>query len=102
MVDLAKYESLISDLSALEAEIAILKNKYNDTIERNNELEVSLNENLQDNNVLHNRVSELEAELAQLKESAGDVISLNTEEREALKNKIKDLISRIDYHLSSD
>ena len=101
MVDLAKYESLISDLSSLEAQVAILKSKYNDTLERNSELEVSLNESGQEKNVLHQRISELESEVQQLKESTGDVISLNMEEREELKKKIKNLISRIDYHLSA-
>ena len=50
MVDLAKYETLISDLGKLESQVEILKNKYADTVGRNKELEVSLNEIQQDKN----------------------------------------------------
>ena len=63
MVDLAKYETLISDLSALESQVEILKNKYSDTMDRNKELEVSLNDIQQDKNLLHQKISELESEL---------------------------------------
>jgi predicted nucleic acid-binding Zn-ribbon protein len=101
VVDLTKYETLISDLSALEAEVAILKSKFNDTVERNDELEVSLGEAQQEQNSLHQRLSEFEAEALQLKQASQDVISLNTEEREELKSKIRELISKIENHLSA-
>lgn len=102
MVDLAKYESLISDLSALESQVEILRSKYNDTLERNKELEVSADENREEKNSLHQRISELELEAQQMKQKAEDVLSLNPEEREELKNKIRKLISVIDNHLSSE
>ena len=92
MVDLAKYESLISDLGALESHVEILKNKYHDTLERNKELEVSLNELDQDKNLLHQKLSELESELKYIKEKAEEKGILKIEEREELKIKIKDLI----------
>ena len=66
-MDLAKYETLISDLSALESQVEILKDKYSDTLERNKELEVSLNEIQQDKNLLHEKISELESELEEIK-----------------------------------
>jgi predicted nucleic acid-binding Zn-ribbon protein len=101
-VDLAKYETLISDLSALESQVEILKNKYSDTMERNKELEVSLNEIQQDKNILHQKISEMESELEEIKLNLEEKSKVNLEEREELKVKIKDLISRVDRHLSAD
>lgn len=101
-MDLAKYETLISDLSSLESQVEILKNKYSDTMDRNKELEVSLNEIQQDKNLLHQKISELESELEEIKLKVEEKSKLNLEEREELKVKIKDLISRVDKHLSTD
>ena len=102
MVDLAKYETLISDLSKLESQVEILKDKYNDTLERNKELEISINEIQQDKNLLHQKISELELEIEEVKQTSEENSKINTGEREELKNKIRDLISRIDKHLSSE
>ena len=101
-MDLAKYETLISDLSALESQVEILKNKYSDTLQRNKELEVSLNDMQQDKNLLHEKISELESELEQVKLKVEEKSKLNLEDREELKIKIKDLITRVDKHLSTD
>lgn len=102
MVDLAKYETLISDLGKLESQVEILKNKYSDTMGRNRELEVSLDEIEQGKNLLHQRISELESELDETKLKSEEKTKLNSEEREEIKIKIRDLISRIDKHLSSE
>ena len=102
MVDLAKYETLISDLSKLESQVEILKSKYNDTLERNKELEVSISEIQQDKNLLHEKISELESELEDLKNKTEEDSKINSVEREEIKSKIKNLISRIDNHLSSE
>ena len=102
MVDLAKYETLISELGALESQIEILNDKYSDTLERNKELEVTLDSAQEDKNLLHQEIARLEEELQLLKQKAEEKINLNSEERENFKIKINDLISRIDYHLSSD
>jgi len=102
LVDLAKYETLISDLGKLESQVEILKNKYADTLERNQELEVSANEVQQDKNLLHQKISELESELEEIKLKSEETSKLNLEEREEIKTKIKILISRLDKHLSSD
>jgi len=102
LVDLAKYETLISDLGKLESYVEILKNKYNDTVERNKELEVSINEIQQDKNLLHQKISEMESELEDITLKSEEKSKLNLEEREEIKSKIRNLISRIDKHLSSD
>ena len=102
MVDLAKYETLISDLGKLESQVEILKNKYSDTLDRNKELEFSLNDVQQDKNLLHQKISDLESELEQIKLKSEENSKLNSEEREEVKNKIRNLISRIDKHLATD
>ncbi len=104
MADHAKYEALVNDLTALEARVAILKSKYNDTLERNTELEVTFNEADNEKSELHQRISDLEGELETLKQESEDAQFkiLNSEERESLKTKIKDLVTRIDYHLSTN
>jgi SMC interacting uncharacterized protein involved in chromosome segregation len=102
LVDLAKYETLISDLGKLESHVEILKNKYSDTIGRNKELEVSINEIQQDKNLLHQKISELESELEESKLKSEEKSKLNLEEREEIKSKIRELINRIDKHLSSN
>lgn len=102
MVDLAKYETLILELGALESRIEILNNKYSDTLERNKELEVALDSVQQDKNLLHQEIVKLEEELQKLKQKAEEKININEEERENFRRKINDLIHRIDYHLSSD
>ena len=101
-MDLAKYETLISELSALESRIEILNDKYSDTVERNKELEVTLESAQEDKNLLHQEIARLEEELQLIKQKAEEKINLNSEERENFKIKINDLISRLDYHLSSD
>jgi predicted nucleic acid-binding Zn-ribbon protein len=100
LVDLAKYETLISELGALESRVEILNNKYSDTLERNKELEVALDSVQQDKNLLHQEIVKLEDELQKLKQKSEEKINLNAEERENFKTKINDLINRIDYHLS--
>ena len=102
MVDLAKYETLISDLGKLESQVEILKSKYSDTLERNKELEVSLNDVQQDKNLLHQKISDLESELEQIKLKSEENSKLNSEEREEAKSKIRNLISRIDKDLATD
>jgi predicted nucleic acid-binding Zn-ribbon protein len=100
LVDLAKYETLISDLSKLESQVEILKNKYTDTVERNKELEISINEIQQDKNLLHQKISELESELDEIKNKSEEDSKINLEEREEIKTKIRNLISRLDNHLA--
>ena len=101
-MDLAKYETLISDLSALESQVEILKNKYFDTVDRNKELEVSINVIQQDKNLLHQKISEMESELEEVKLKVEEKSKLNSQDREELKSKIKDLINRVDKHLSTE
>ncbi len=103
MVDLAKYDSIIHDLSAIEAEIATVGNKLRDTEERKTELEIQVAKLRQDNLLLQKKVIELEQEILLSKQDEeGNIFNtLNTKEKENLKLKLQDIISKIDFHLSS-
>ncbi|MEO8399547.1 MAG: hypothetical protein ABI550_07005 [Ignavibacteriaceae bacterium] len=103
MAELSKYDLLISDLGGLETQASILKSKCKDLLERNSELENLLKEYQKENSALHQKLKNLEIEFDNFKnDSEGQFINLlNTKERETLKAKIQNLISRIDYHISS-
>lgn len=103
MVDLAKYDSIIHDLSAIEAEIATVGNKLRDTEERKTELEIQIAKLRQDNTFLQKKIIELEQEILLSKQDEeGNIFNtLNTKEKENLKLKLQDIISKIDFHLSS-
>ena len=103
MVDLAKYDSIIHDLSGIEAEIATLGNKLRDTEERKTELEIQVAKLRQDYSFLQKKIIELEQEILLSKQDEeGNIFNtLNTKEKENLKLKLQDIISKIDFHLSS-
>jgi septal ring factor EnvC (AmiA/AmiB activator) len=103
LVDLAKYDSIIHDLSAIEAEIATVGNKLRDTEERKTELEIQIAKLRQDNTFLQKKIIELEQEILLSKQDEeGNIFNtLNTKEKENLKLKLQDIISKIDFHLSS-
>ena len=103
MAELSKYEILINDLATLESQAVIIKSKYKDLSAHNVELEKHLRECQKENALLIQKMKSLEAEFESFKnDSEGQFINLlNTKERETLKVKIQNLISKIDYHLSS-
>lgn len=102
-MDFAKYDSLIQDLTLIESEIAAIVEKFRVSSQREQELEIQLAKSKQENAVLIKRISELEHQLenTQIKSENEYFGSLNTKEKEVLKQKIQNLITRIEYHLSS-
>jgi predicted nuclease with TOPRIM domain len=104
LVDLAKYDSLIQDLSMIEAEVSTLAEKLRDNGERETELDIQIAKLRQENSHLQKRILEIEQDFEFFKEDKeGNILNtLNSKERETLKLKLQDLISRIDYHLSAD
>ncbi|HRP93284.1 MAG TPA: hypothetical protein PLH53_10355 [Ignavibacteriaceae bacterium] len=93
MVDLAKYDSIIHDLSSIEAEIATIGNKLKDTEQRKTELEIQVAKLRQDNSILQKKMIEYEQEI---------LLSKQDEEGNIFNTlKLQDIISKIDFHLSS-
>lgn len=103
MFDFTKYDALIQDLSLIESEVAAIVEKLRITSEREKELEIQLAKVKQENALLLKRINELEHQIEneQVKSENEFFTSLNTKEKEALKQKIQNLITRIEYHLSS-
>jgi len=103
MSETSKQEVLLSDLSIIQSQVEILANKCKDLTEVNLELESQLSELKKENSDLEQKISKLESELQNIKKKSGTDFfnSLNEKEREELRNNIGDLISRIDFHLSS-
>ena len=100
---MAKYEAMIKDLSTLESQINILKNQYGDLVNRNKELEVALEHSKQDNTSLYQRIAALDKEFEEINKGATEGLNLlKLEDRESFKNRLTDLISRINYHLSAE
>lgn len=102
-MDFAKYDSLIQDLTLIESEISAITEKLRVSTQREQELEIQLTKAKQENAALIKRISELEHQLenTQIKSENEYFGSLNTKEKEVLKQKIQNLITRIEYHLSS-
>ncbi|MHB1686271.1 MAG: hypothetical protein ACYCVH_02710 [Ignavibacteriaceae bacterium] len=103
MADLTKYDILINDLSSIESRVSILISKFKDTFERNIELENLLAETKRENMLLLQEITKLENEIQSKKENGETNLfnSLTLKERDNLKVKLQNLISKIDYHLSS-
>ena len=104
MPDLTKHEILLKDLESITSQVSILKHNYRDSVTRIKELEDMLSSYTKENLALQQKVENLENELKIFQDDSenGVINSLNLKERETLKVKLKDLISRIDYHLSVD
>lgn len=103
MSDISKYESTLNDLTLIESEVAIMIEKLRVTSESLKEKEVQLAMLKQENQQLNKRLSELEFELESAKLSNQNKMPefAQRQDNEVLKEKIRNLISRIDFHLSS-
>jgi len=101
--DSAKYEALLNDLNSIETQANVLANKCKDLLSTNQELEEFANKAKRDITILTQKIVNLEDEIENVKtESEGKLSNLlNTKETETLKIKLQNLISRIDYHISS-
>lgn len=103
MFDFTKYDALIQDLTLIESEVAAIVEKLRVSSQREQNLEIQLAKVKQENALLLKRISELEHQLenSQIKSENEYFGTLNPREKEALKQKIQNLITRIEYHLSS-
>jgi predicted RNase H-like nuclease (RuvC/YqgF family) len=99
LADSTKHDVLFNDILNIESQILVLRNNFRDALERNRELEGYLNELKRENLELKQKISEIEEQLQN--QDLNSFSSLNLKEKEALKIKLQNLISRIDYHLSS-
>ena len=103
MADYSKYDILIKDLNLVEAQVAILNNKYKDELQKNQDLENAVKKLKLENAFLIEKLSKFESELQSLQSGSNQDLfhSLNMKEKEELKLKLRNLLSKIDYHISS-
>lgn len=103
MAEFSKFDILIKDLNLVETQVSILNNKYKDELQKNQDLEKSLIALKSENTFLIEKLSKLESELQNLQSGNNlDLFnSLNMKEKEELKLKLRNLLSKIDYHISS-
>jgi septal ring factor EnvC (AmiA/AmiB activator) len=103
LADYSKYDILLKDLNTVETQIAILNNKYKDELQKNQDLENTVKELKLENAFLVEKLSKLDSELQNLQSGTDQDLfnSLNMKEKEDLKLKLRNLLSKIDFHISS-
>ena len=103
MAEYSKYEVLLKDLNLIETQVSILNNKYKDELQRNQDLENAVKELKLENALLVEKLSKLDSELQKLQSGDDQDLfhSLNMKEKEELKLKLRNLLSKIDYNISS-
>ena len=103
MADYSKYDFLIKDLNIVETQVTVLNNKYKDELQKNQDLEKVVKEVKTENAFLVEKLSKLESELQNLQSGSNQDLfnSLNMKEKEELKLKLRNLLSKIDFHISS-
>ena len=103
MARLIKNEILLNELSAIETQLSILIHKNKELIAKIGNQEIELLHMRNENSILQQRIISLENEIKSPGNDGDNNLfnSLNLKERENLKVKLQNLLSKIDYHLSS-
>ena len=103
MPDLTKHEVLLNELTEIHTLVAELVNRMRTLRDENSKLERSFSGIREENKMLIQRVEALEKQLEENgKNSLNSLFgNLDSNEKEELKNKIQNLVNRIDLHLSS-
>lgn len=103
MPDLTKHEILLNELSEIQTLVAELINNLRALRNENSKLERSFSAIREENKMLLQRVEALEKQLEENENNSLNSVfgSLDNMEREELKNKIQNLVNRLDSHLSS-
>lgn len=103
MPDLTKHEVLLNELSEIHTLVTELVNNFRNLQQENSKLERSFSGVREENKMLLQRVEALEKQLEENGNNSLNSLfsSLDGNEKEELKNKIQNLVNRIDLHLSS-
>ena len=103
MAEYSKYDILIKDLTLIESQVSILSSKYKEELLKNQEMGKTVQDLRKENAFLVDKLSKLESELESLHSGSNQDLfhSLNMKEKEELKLKLRNLLSKIDYHISS-
>jgi hypothetical protein len=101
---MTKYDLFIDELNTLEKQIYYFIQKGTEILESNQALNNRITLLERENDLLKKKISEIESKVSKSFVNSENLFgneSFNLEEKEALKNKIGELIARIDYHLRS-
>ncbi len=103
MPDLTKHEVLLNELSEIQTLVAELISSKKTLLEEKSKLERSFSGLREENKILHQRMEALEKQLDENGNNSLNSMfgSMDNNEKEELKNKIQNLVNRIDLHLSS-
>ncbi len=103
MSEYSKSEILLNDLNAIETQVSILVSNCGDLTSRKSDLEKQLESVQQKISEFTQRIVDLESELSEIKNKKDNTLfnSLSSEERANLKSRLQNLLTRIDYHISS-
>ncbi len=104
MAETTKYDLFIDELNTLEKQIYYFIQKGTEILESNQALNNRITLLERENDSLKKRISEIESKVSKSFVNSENLFgneSFNLEEKETLKNKISELIARIDYHLRS-
>lgn len=104
MSEISKYDLFIDELNALEKQIYYFLQKGSDLQEANQALNNRIILLERENDTLKKKISEIEGKAGKSLFNGENIFggeNFNLEEKEALKNKISELIAKIDYHLRS-
>lgn len=99
-----KYDSFMEELNDLEKQVYVLVQNVDELKNENQDLQEEVNQIAKEREVLKLELEETQAQLSNINSEGLNGLDANlfgTEEKEKLKNKIGDLISKIDYHLRS-
>jgi len=104
LAETTKYDLFIDELNTLEKQIYYFIQKGTEILESNQALNNRITLLERENDSLKKRISEIESKVSKSFVNSENLFgneSFNLEEKETLKNKISELIARIDYHLRS-
>ena len=103
MAEYSKFDILLKDLNIVESQVTVLNNRYKDELQKNQDLEKIVKEVKAENAFLVEKLSKLESELQDLQSGNNPDLfhSLSLKEKEELKLKLRNLLSKLDYHISS-
>ncbi len=104
MSELTKYEIVLNELISLEVQVSALIEKIELLQKHKKEQEQKIMGLSKENELLGLKLTALENEISDNKSGKHNLTStlqLDVKEKENIKNKIHELINKIDYHVKS-
>ncbi len=101
MSELTTYDYFMEELVALEKEIYLVVQKEEEMVEEKTNLLKEIQALKDENEILRIKLSEAEKKDETNSNLFGESEMLNSESKEVVKNKIDELINKIDNHLRS-